>query len=897
MTYYNQEIDEVLNQLKTSASGLTDEEAEARLKQYGPNILSEEKKEGLFIKFIKQLINPMIIVLIVAAVISGLLKEIIDMAVILSVVLLNAIMSTIQEGKAEEAIAKLKSMATPYTAVIRNGVVKMVPSSTLVPGDIMQITAGDVIAADARIIKANSLMAEESALTGESAPVEKNTDTIKSDKVIVGDRKNMLFTTDKITYGTGLAVVTATGMKTEIGNIANILKETKAEETPLQRRMNEISGILTIAILIICLVIFGVNILMAYISSHQMNFATFIEFFTLSVSIAVAAIPEGLPAVVTLVLALGVQKMARKNAIVRKMNAVETLGCVQYICSDKTGTLTQNKMTVKKNYFDGKMQPTLLPSNSTSDLFLKCLMLCNDSVLEGERGDPTELALIKLGAENGLKQDDINNLYPRVFELPFDSERKLMTTVNQMEKGLMVFTKGAVDNMLKICTHIQIGDNILPLTQEHKENILNANKEMASSALRMLGAAYKPIQKIPTEEDKDELEQKLIFLGLTGMQDPPRPEAKESIKICKKAGIKVVMITGDHKDTAVAIAQELNIIQNEKYAITGDELDKLSDEELKDKVNYFRVYARVSPEHKVRIVKALQANGNIVAMTGDGVNDAPALKTANIGVGMGITGSEVSKDVADMILTDDNFASIVTAVEEGRRIYANIKKSTRFLLSCNASEILLLFIASIITLASSITGGPLADMEILHTVQILFINIITDTFPAISLGADNAEDDIMSQPPRRSNESFFDKFMVGNIFIQAAFMTGLTYGAYFIGRAIGHGDAKETAATMAFATLSLIQLFHCLNIHKERKTIFGKNLFGNKMLIISIASLIVFTVLIISIAPVAAVIRSVPLNLTEWLVVFGMSIAIIPVVEVMKVISRAIWKVKIEKVY
>ena len=896
MAYYNQEIDEVLSQLKSSTSGLTDVEAARRLEEYGYNILSEEKKSGLFVKFLKQLINPMIIVLIVAAIISGILKEIVDMAVILGVVLLNAIMSTIQEGKAEQAIAKLKSMATPYTAVIRNGAVKMVPSNTLVPGDIMQVTAGDVIAADARVIKANSLMAEEAALTGESAPVDKNIEKIDSDKVIVGDQKNMLFTTDKITYGTGLAVITTTGMKTEIGNIANILKDTKTEQTPLQKRMNEISSILTISILIVCLIIFGVNMLMAYFSSQQIDFRTFIDFFTLSVSIAVAAIPEGLPAVVTLVLAIGVQKMAKRNAIVRKMNAVETLGCVQFICSDKTGTLTQNKMTVKKNYFDGKMQPNSLSINNTSDLFLKCLMLCNDSVLEGERGDPTEIALIKLGADNGLNQDDTNKQYPRVFELPFDSERKLMTTVNQTNSGLMVFTKGAVDRMLKICTHIQIGNNILPMTKEHIENILNANKEMASTALRMLAAAYKPIQKVPDEDNKNELEQKLIFLGLTGMQDPPRPEVKDSIKTCKKAGIKVVMITGDHKDTAVAIAQELNIIQNEKYAITGEELDKTNEEELKEKVNYYRVFARVSPEHKVRIVKALQANGNIVAMTGDGVNDAPALKTANIGVGMGITGSEVSKDVADMILTDDNFASIVSAVEEGRRIYANIKKSTRFLLSCNASEILLLFIASIITLASSLTGGPLANMVILHTVQILFINIITDTFPAIALGADNAEDDIMAQPPRRANESFFNIFLVGNILIQAAFMTGLTYGAYFIGRDIGHYP-KETATTMAFATLSLIQLFHCLNIHKERKTIFGRNLFGNKVLIISIASLIIFTVLIISIAPIASLIKSVPLNITEWLIVFAMSLAIIPVVEIMKVVSRAIWKVKVEKVY
>ena len=895
MIYYNKEVEEVLSQLQTSTSGLSDQEAALRLQKYGYNVLSEEKRAGLLVKFLKQLINPMIIILIVAAVISGILGEWIDMSVILGVVLLNAIMSTIQEGKAEKAIAKLKSMATPYTAVIRNGSVKMVPSNTLVPGDIMQISAGDVIAADARIIKSNSLMSEEAALTGESTPVEKSAEKIDSDNVIVGDQKNMLFTTGKIIYGTGLAVVTATGMNTEIGKIANILKETKEETTPLQRRMNEISGVLTIAILIMCGVILGVNLLMAYISLRQITFETFIDFFTLSVSIAVAAIPEGLPAVVTLVLALGVQKMAKRHSIVRKLNAVETLGCVQFICSDKTGTLTQNKMSVKKNYFDGKIQPIELPKSPTADYFLKCLMLCNDSVLEGEQGDPTEIALLKLGADNGLNQNDFNHLYPRVFELPFDSERKLMTTVNQTNQGLISFTKGAVDHVLKRCTHIQIGNNILPITKQHIDDILNANKEMASTALRVLAAAYKPIQKVPDEKEKGELEQNLIFLGLTGMQDPPRPEVYESIKTCKKAGIKVVMITGDHKDTAVAIAKELNIIQNEKYAITGEELDKMSDQELKEKVNYYRVYARVSPEHKVRIVKALQANNNIVAMTGDGVNDAPALKTANIGVGMGITGSDVSKDVADMILTDDNFASIVTAVEEGRRIYANIKKSTRFLLSCNASEILILFIASIITLAASLTGGALKDMVILHTVQILFINVITDTFPAIALGNDNAEDDIMAVPPRRADESFFDIFFIGNILIQAAFMTGLTYGSYFIGRAIG--QSSETATTMAFATLSLIQLFHCLNIHKERKSIFGRNLFGNRMLIISIAGLIIFTVLIISIEPIAMLIKSVPLNFKEWLVVFAMSISIIPVVEVMKVISRAIWKVKVEKIY
>ncbi|HHW90145.1 MAG TPA: cation-translocating P-type ATPase [Clostridiales bacterium] len=895
MTYYNKEVEEVLSQLQTSTSGLSDQEAAARLEKYGYNSLSEEKRAGLLVKFLKQLVNPMIIVLIVAAVISGILGEWIDMSVILGVVLINAIMSTVQEGKAEKAIAKLKSMATPYTAVIRNGSVKMTPSNTLVPGDIMQISAGDVIAADARIIKSNSLMSEEAALTGESTPVEKSAEKIDSDNVIVGDQKNMLFTTGKIIYGTGLAVVTATGMNTEIGKIANILKETKEETTPLQRRMNEISGVLTIAILIMCLVILGVNLLMAYISLHRITIETFMGFFTLSVSIAVAAIPEGLPAVVTLVLALGVQKMAKRHSIVRKLNAVETLGCVQFICSDKTGTLTQNKMSVKKNYFDGKIQPVEFPKSPTADYFLKCLMLCNDSVLEGEQGDPTEIALLKLGADNGVNQNDFNHLYPRVFELPFDSERKLMTTVNQTNQGLVSFTKGAVDHVLKRCTHIQVGKDILPITQQHINDILNANKEMASTALRILAAAYKPIPKVPNEKEKGELEQNLIFLGLTGMQDPPRPEAYDSIKTCKKAGIKVVMITGDHKDTAVAIAKELNIIQNEKYAITGEELDKMSDQELKEKVNYYRVYARVSPEHKVKIVKALQANNNIVAMTGDGVNDAPALKTANIGVGMGITGSDVSKDVADMILTDDNFASIVTAVEEGRRIYANIKKSTRFLLSCNASEILLLFIASIITLTASLTGGVLKDMVILHTVQILFINVITDTFPAIALGNDNAEDDIMAMPPRRADESFFDIFLIGNILIQAVFMTALTYGSYFIGRAIG--QSPETATTMAFATLSLIQLFHCLNIHKERKSIFGRNLFGNRMLIISIISLIIFTVLIISIEPIATLIKSVPLTFTEWLVVFGMSISIIPIVEVMKIISRAIWEIKVEKIY
>lgn len=895
MTYYNQEIEEILKELKTSRSGLTDDEAAKRLETYGKNILTEEKKSSLLIKFLRQLINPMIIVLIVAAVISGILKEVIEMAVILGVVLLNAIMSTIQEGKAEQAIARLKNMATPFTAIVRGGAVKLVPSNTLVPGDIMQITAGDMIAADARIIKSNSIMAEESALTGESSPVEKNTNRIDSENVIVGDRKNMLFTSDKITYGTGLAVITSTGMNTEIGKIANILKETKIEQTPLQRRMNEISAILTIAILIICVIILGINLLWSYISTQTISGVTFIEFFTQSVSIAVAAIPEGLPAVVTLVLAIGVQKMARRNAIVRKLNAVETLGCVQYICSDKTGTLTQNKMAVKKNYLDGKMQNVTVNKSGASDYFLKCLVLCNDSKLLSERGDPTEIALITLGADNGINLDEFVNQYPRIFELPFDSQRKLMTTVNKTDKGNFVFTKGAVDNIVKICSHIQIGDKILPMNKEFTEEILNANKEMAKDALRMIAAAYKPINKEPQDIVDGELENKLIFLGLTGMQDPPRPEAKESIKTCKKAGIKVVMITGDHRDTAVAIGKELNILTDEKYAITGAELDKMSDDELKEKVDYYRVYARVSPEHKVRIVKALQANGNIVAMTGDGVNDAPALKTANIGVGMGITGSDVSKDVADMILTDDNFTSIVTAVEEGRRIYANIKKSTRFLLSCNTSEILILFISSLIALGASLAGNSaLAGMTILHTVQILFINIITDTFPAIALGADPAEDDIMNNPPRDSKESFFDKFMVTNILIQGVFISCLTFAAYFIGRAIGQ---EETAITMAFATLSLIQLFHCFNIHKERKSIFGKGFFGNRMLIISILSLVVFTVLIVSIEPIAKLIASVPLSINEWLVVFAMSLSIIPIVEIMKIISRRFWDTKYQKMY
>lgn len=897
MVFYNKSVEETLKELDTTPQGLSHEEAAKRLEQYGKNALSEGKTSSWVIKFLKQLANPMIIILIVAAIISGVLsiwqeeKEYIDMIVIFAVVLINAIMGTVQEGKAEQAIAKLKNMSTPYTAVVRNGVPQMIPSSTLVPGDIIQIAAGDLISADIRIIKSNSIMAEESALTGESSAVEKIADTLEGDNIIVGDQKNMLFSSDKITYGTGLGVVTATGMQTEIGKIANILKETKNETTPLQKRMNEISTILTIAVLIICVLIFGINLIWAYVGAGKITLERIIELFTMSVSIAVAAIPEGLPAVVTLVLAFGVRKMSYRNAIVRKLNAVETLGCVQFICSDKTGTLTQNKMSVKKNYLDGQLFETELPKSKTADLFLKCLVLCNDSFADeqGERGDPTEIALIKLGAQNNKIQAEFNRIYERVFEVPFDSERKLMTTVNRTEDGLKVFTKGAVDNILKICTHIQLGDKIMPINDKHIAQINAANSELAGDALRVLAVAYKQVSGDINEMDAKDVESKLIFLGLTAMQDPPRPEVKDSIKICKTAGIKVVMITGDHKDTAIAIAKELNIIKDPKYATTGAELDNMSDEELRDKVNYFRVYARVSPEHKVRIVKALQANGNVVAMTGDGVNDAPALKTADIGVGMGITGSDVSKDVADMILTDDNFASIVTAVEEGRRIYANIKKSTRFLLSSNMSEILLLLIAA------------LAGFDVLHTVQILFINLITDTFPAISLGSDPAEEDIMSQSPRRANASFFDSSLVINIVLQGIFMAGLTYAAYFAGRSMVSGMSetvlKEVPITMAFVTLSLIQLFHCLNIHKERKSIIGKNFFGNKALLISIASLIVFTVGIISIRPIAVVIRSVPLSLTQWLVVFGLAFAIIPLVEITKVISRAIWKTKIEKVY
>lgn len=883
MTFYNKTVEESLSTLNTSEKGLSGTEAAERLAKNGGNVLAGDKSSNFLLKFLQQFANPMVIILVVAAAISGRMGEIVEMLVIFAVVLINAIMGVVQEGKAEQAISKLKSMSTPYVSVRRDGTVKLIASAELVVGDIVEITAGDMISADIRLIKSNNIKAEEAALTGESMSVSKNIDVINKDEVIVGDRKNMLFSSDKITYGTGLGVVTHTAMDTEIGRIAGILKETKVEKTPLQKKLGEISLILTIAVLGVCVVIFGIN-LMWYLLGINQNLDP-VGLFTMSVSIAVAAIPEGLVAVVTLVLAIGVQKMSRRRAIIRKLNAVETLGCVQYICSDKTGTLTQNIMTVQKNYIDGKIVGTEIKSVSGSDYFLKALVLCNDTKFsEGKMiGDPTETALITLAEKNGITKQDYDKRYTRVFERPFDSDRKLMTTVNNTENGVVAFTKGAVDNLVKICSHIQIGNAIVPFTEAHRDAILKANKDMAAQALRVLGAAFKPLECAADKVEDHMLEKSMIFCGLTGMIDPARPEAKDAIEICKRAGIKVVMITGDHRDTAIAIAKELNILSHEKYAITGEELDKFTPEQLKEKVSYYRVYARVSPEHKVRIVKALQANGNTVAMTGDGVNDAPALKTADIGVGMGITGSDVSKDVADMILTDDNFATIVDAVEEGRRIYANIKKSIRFLLSSNTSEILLLFAASL-----------MQGITILHTVQILFINLITDTFPAIALGQDNAESDIMDQPPRRAKEGFFNKALTGNILLQGLFMAALTFGAFKVGDLIG--SDHEEAITMAFASLSLIQLFHSLNIHKERKTILGGNILGNKFLIISILALIVFTVGIIQIPAVATILESRPLSFIEWLVVFGFSFAIIPVVEVMKLVSRLIYDRKIIKV-
>ena len=840
--WFNKTVDETVNELKTNEeSGLTTEEVNTRKEKYGLNELAKKKKKSTFVKFLEQFKDFMIIVLIISAVISGIvgvkqegLSGMTDTIIILVVIIANAIIGVLQENKAEKSLEALQKLSSHVAKVMRNGKLLTIPSRELVPGDVVILETGDYVPADLRIIEAVNLKAQESALTGESVPVEKMAARIEDEKVGIGDRINMLFASSLITYGRGKAIVVETGMNTEVGKIANIINSAEEGETPLQIKLNKLGKTLGIVALIICFVIFGIGLLYG---------KDVIEMFLTAVSLAVASIPEGLPAVSTIVLAIGVQRMVKKNAIVKKLPAVETLGSATVICSDKTGTLTQNKMTVEKIYYNDKVFKVKDFKRDLCDEDLNKLiyasMLCNDTkITESDKlaGDPTETALVDLGFKLDY-EGTLYGQYPRVQEIPFDSDRKLMTTVNESNGKYIVYTKGGVDELLARCTKYIINGEIKNDLKEFKERIKEVNNEMASSALRVLAMAYKELDHKPTNEEMNSMESDLIYIGMVGMIDPPRLEVKDAVAKCKKAGIKTVMITGDHKVTAIAIAKTLGILENEDEAITGLELEEMSQEELEKNVRKYSVYARVSPEHKVRIVKAWQANGEIVAMTGDGVNDAPSLKIADIGCAMGVVGTDVAKEAADVILTDDNFATVVSAVEEGRRIYDNILKAIQFLLSSNIGEIVTLFVAILITpWLSSKFGIDINLIQTLLPIHLLWINLVTDSLPALALAVDPAEADVMERKPLKHKGGVFTKGMTWRVIYQGIMIGLITLAAFVLGLSTPNRTPEEKVIigqTMAFYVLALSELVHIFNIRNNHKSIFKSNPFNNGKLILA----------------------------------------------------------------
>ena len=917
--WFNKEVNEVEKELQTNlANGLTPAEVEEKRKEYGFNELKAKKKKSLFVKFLEQFKDFMIIVLIIAAIVSGIVgymegEGITDSIIILIVVIVNAIIGVVQESKAEKSLEALQKLSSHVAKVVRNGKVEVVASRELVPGDIVVLDTGDYVPADLRIIEGVNLKSQESSLTGESVPVDKNAEVIADEKVGIGDRTNMLFSSSLITYGRGKGIVVETGMNTEVGKIATIINDTEGTATPLQIKLNKLGKTLGIAALAICVVIFIIGI--AYGKD-------IIDMFMTAVSLAVAAIPEGLAAVSTIVLAIGVQRMVKKNAIVKKLPAVETLGSATVICSDKTGTLTQNKMTVQKVFADGRLSNVedITTINNSLEKLMYTSTLCNDTKI-GENnnltGDPTETALIDLGFK--IKFDVENTLkLQRVKEYPFDSDRKLMTTVNKVGDKYIAYTKGGIDELLAKCTKYETNGEIKNNLSEYKDTIEQYNIEMAKDALRVLAMAYKELDHEPTDEEMKTIESDLIFVGMVGMIDPPREEVKAAVAKCKTAGIKTVMITGDHKITAVAIAKALGILENENEAITGAELEEMSDEALTKNIRQYSVYARVSPEHKVRIVKAWQANGEIVAMTGDGVNDAPALKTADIGCAMGIVGTDVSKEAADVILTDDNFATIVSSVEEGRRIYDNILKAIQFLLSSNVGEIVALFIAILITpWISSTFGIDVNLIEVLLPIHILWINLVTDSLPALALAVDPAEDDVMNRKPKKQ-KGIFTKGMTWRVVYQGFMIGLLTLAAFIIGlatpdnqlpemvridnaiysvdevdnleEALANGaemlekqEVKvEIGQTMAFVTLAFSELVHVFNIRNNKKSIFKTHPFNNKVLLGAIA-ISAMLMLIILFIPALRHIFSIPvLPMNNVLEIIGLVLAPLVIVEIFK---------------
>ena len=871
---YLQSVEDVFKEVQSSPSGLSSQEAASRLEKYGTNTLQEGKKKSLLEKFVDQFKDFMILVLLVAAVVSMFAHQgepdPTDAIIILAVVLLNAVLGVFQESKAEEAIEALKKMASPVASVLRDGHVEHIKGEDIVVGDVVILEAGDVVPADMRLFEVNTVKIEESALTGESVPVDKDLVIPTGDEVGIGDRTNMAFSSTNVTYGRAVGVVTSTGMNTEVGKIADMLANTEEGKTPLQENQDALGKWLTIMILVIAVIIFVVGMLRGNEWTHMLLTA---------IAIAVAAIPEGLPAISTIILALGTQKMAQRNALVRKLPAVETLGGVEIICSDKTGTLTLNQVTVEKMVYNNEIHDAS-EEISKDNIALRVMNLANDTKISQDNsllGDPTETAMVQYGLDKNYDvREELVNI-PRVAEVPFDSTRKLMTTIHQLEDGkYLVATKGAPDMLLDRVTKIEKHGEVSAFTEDDRTTLMKLNKEMATQALRVLAMAYKVIDTLPETVDTDSIEHDLIFAGLVGMIDPERKEAAAAIKVAQSAGIRTIMITGDHRDTAQAIAKRLGILRpdQEDGVLTGSELNDISDEELERTVETYSVYARVSPEHKVRIVKAWQKNGKVVSMTGDGVNDAPSLKQADIGVGMGITGTEVSKGASDMVLADDNFETIVVAVEEGRKVFANIQKAVQYLLSANFGEVMTMFVAT------------MAGWSILEPIHILWINLVTDVFPAIALGLEEAEADIMNHPPRGKGSNFLSNGVLPSIFYQGFFEGGITLFVFWYATEVAKWG-NPVGETMAFATLGLIQLFHAFNVKSVYKSLGQVGAFKNKMFNYAILLSAIMLLSVMVIPGLTTVFDVATLTAGQWLFVVGAAFSIVPIVEIAKAIMRA----------
>lgn len=879
--YYNQRVEEVLQKFEVNyETGLSGSEIDIRKEKYGLNKLDSKKQKLLLTIFIEQFKSSMVVILLIAAIISGIIgimegEGLVESFVIIAILLLNAIIGTVEEKKAQTSLEALNKMSSPHTKVLREGQIEEIDSIDIVPGDIVILETGDIIPADLRLLETINLKVQESALTGESFPVDKSNAPLEGDEIPLGDRNNMAFSTSIVTYGRGRGVIVGTGMNTEVGNIAYMLQTTEATETPMSKRLGQLGKVLGYVALIICAVIFVIGTLYG---NH------WLKMLMMAVSLAVAAIPEGLQIVATIVLAIGVQRLVKKNAIVRTLPSVETLGSTTVICSDKTGTLTQNKMSVVEGWTGGnninfRNPPIPEELDSNELVLLQSSLLCTDShlkMLPGGgyelSGDPTETAIVDIAINLGMNKNELEKEFPRAQEVPFDSQRKRMATINNIEDNkFRINVKGGLDEVLNVTTSILIHGKIRPITEEDKETIMKENKRMAQSALRVLAVAYKDIDTIPSEVNEETVENDLVFIGLLGMIDPARPEVIEAVKKCKTAGIRPVMITGDHKVTAVAIAEEIGIYKVGDKAVTGTNLEEINDEVLTRDIHDYSVYARVAPEHKVRIVKAWQNNGDIVAMTGDGVNDAPALKQADIGLAMGIVGTEVAKDASDVVLTDDNFATIVTAVEEGRRIYDNILKVIQFLLSANMGEVLLIFIAAILNI-----GNPLSP------ILILWVNLVTDSLPALALSMDPPQKDIMTRKPRDPKKGFFSKGMIWRIVYQGSTIGIISLVAYFIGLNDG---GQVLGQTMAFAVLAFSQLFHVRNLHSNKLSSFRTSLVSNKHLVLGILASTLLMLIVLLIPVLRRVFGVVEMDGIHWLYVMGLSIVPIVVVEIVKALK------------